>query len=97
MKLRHAAALAGLGWYLMVPPSVHHGSDVITALEPLNKWLNLHSFDTAATCEATRQTMIDSYKKTLDTDPADEHALKGFNSFSDSECIASDDPRLKCK
>ena len=37
MKLRHAAALALVGWYLMVPPPIGKG-EMIDLKAPLAKW-----------------------------------------------------------
>jgi hypothetical protein len=52
MKPHHAAALALLGWYLMVPPRVFvykHWS--IDHDAPLPKWDIYSSFDSAQECE----------------------------------------------
>ncbi len=49
MKLRHAAALALTGWYLIVPPAPEH-----KPVPPLYKWVRLHDFDTAAQREQCR-------------------------------------------
>ncbi len=99
MKPHHAAALTliGLGWYLMVPPKQHDPSASTATMEPLNQWLRIHAFDTAASCETARQAMVDSYNAELTKDPKSARAQSGFAVFSDSECIASDDPQLKRK
>jgi hypothetical protein len=48
MRLRHAAALALVGWYLMVPPTT---DGKIDNSAPLSQWDIRSSFDSAATCE----------------------------------------------
>jgi hypothetical protein len=48
MKLRHAAALALVGWYLMMPPSDGHSID---RNAPLDKWEVYSGYDTAKECE----------------------------------------------
>jgi hypothetical protein len=63
MKPRHAAALALVGWYLMVPPSEHVNL-------PISRWNHIASFDTADKCEADR---VNSEKGNRD-DPA-KHKL----------------------
>jgi hypothetical protein len=41
----HAAALALVGWYLMVPPPVIHSSVPVDLDAPLSKWGFLHTID----------------------------------------------------
>jgi hypothetical protein len=108
MKLCHAAALALVGWYLMIPPiefesqaitsNVHVSSDA-----PFSKWEMSGSFDTAKECDAARLAI---------GSPSDSrHELSGGNDAAkavhekayieiakgNSQCIATDDPRLKEK
>jgi hypothetical protein len=59
MKPRHTAALALVGWYLMVPP-MHLSSEAPCVTfddgAPLNKWFVLGgSLDTAEECETAKQ------------------------------------------
>ena len=61
MILRHAAALALVGWYLMIPPMVHKENwppvnPVPTA--PLGKWFTWNWFDTADACTKERSALI---------------------------------------
>ena len=58
MNIRHAAALALVGWYLMVPP-MEQGAlqnpkqkKLIQGTAPLSKWVILHGYDNAQQCEA---------------------------------------------
>ncbi len=85
MNLRHAAALALVGWYLMVPPEPPPDgmSDPST---PLSRWHTIGSFDCAQACERIRAAAIEKEPRKLRR-AAEQNAL----------CIASDDPRLKEK
>ncbi len=80
-KLRHAAALALVGWYLMVPP-IQNGKAVDV---PISEWSHLDSFDSARECR-------DAGYRYQDRQKAENKPLPGA-----WECIASDDPRLKAK
>jgi hypothetical protein len=50
MKLRNAA-LALVGWYLMLPPLPNHQPDTTA---PLQTWEIWRSFDSATDCEQAR-------------------------------------------
>jgi hypothetical protein len=79
MKPRHAAALALVGWYLMVPPESH-------TTRPLSEWYHISSHDTASECEDDRVKLKDAYKR---QNNQEKEKLMVF-----SECIEADDPRL---
>jgi hypothetical protein len=81
MKLRHAAALALVGWYLMVPP-IRDGKVIDV---PVSQWEHLDSFDSARECRVAGYKYQDRQK-------AEKKPYPGA-----WECIASDDPRLKGK
>jgi hypothetical protein len=49
MNLRHAAALALLGWYLITPPVGPDG--VVDLNAPISKWDQKDNFDAAADCD----------------------------------------------
>ena len=49
MKPRHAAALALVGWYLMIPPSSTLPTGVAYK-EPLRNWKIVRGFETADGC-----------------------------------------------
>ncbi len=83
MKSRHAATLTLVAWCLLSPPS---GADLkIAATAPLSQWINHHSYDSAADCEARRREIIDSLR---DSEP------DAAENFKASLCISTDDPRL---
>jgi hypothetical protein len=49
MKLRHAAALALVGWYLLVPPV--NGAGSIASKAPIKHWTVLHWFGSEKACK----------------------------------------------
>ena len=97
MKPRHAAALALVGWYLMMPPLLPQLSEGEPdffghlPLAPLSQWTMIGSFDSVRGC-------IDAHVKLLRV-----RVMKSVNDKIQIEqaysarCIASDDPRLKEK
>jgi hypothetical protein len=85
MRPRHAAALALVGWYLMIPPSVSGGFD---SAAPLGKWFVYSSYDSAHECEGSKFLNHEALKQRNDH-------LK--DAFEHAQCIATDDPRLKDK
>ena len=107
MTLRHAAALALVGWYLMTPP----GPDTVTApgskggeqsvstAAPLSKWIIGHVYDKAEDCDRekiqARQEGYDLMAK--DTEHSESILRDRAQGLIHAECIATDDPRLKEK
>jgi len=94
MRPRHATALALVGWYLMAPPAFPGRADMPLSENmpadrqfdehaPLSRWSPLGTTQTAAECRAARGR--------LRHDPQPLIRLIGRVS----DCIASDDPRLK--
>jgi hypothetical protein len=100
MKPRHAAALALVGWYLMVPMTGHprrYNPDA-----PLSEWLITGAFDTGAECNAAQLQSIAGARGEFADEPffaiANPEQRKILTqAFKDSQCVASDDPRLKGK
>jgi hypothetical protein len=89
MQIRRAAALALVGWYVMYPPN---GRDPI----PDAKWVQFsRSFDSAAECEVGRTKMINGKGFFSNLGPYEEAELE--KALALSQCVASDDPRLKKK
>jgi hypothetical protein len=97
VKPRHAAALALVGWYLMVPPPVIHSSVPVDTDAPLSKWGIFSAHDSAADCEQTLVAFYKLAKTELVANPADERYRIRFYQLESSQCIANDDPRLKEK
>jgi hypothetical protein len=91
MTIRHAAVLALVGWYLMVPPALIWKKKAMDAPDnnaPLSKWQIYSSHDSAKECEKAARVLRESYKA-----KHDNGELWGWSI----NCIATDDPRLKCK
>jgi hypothetical protein len=107
MKPRHAAALALVGWYWMVPPTYIypiHGNVldpnnrvVVNLNAPLTWRFNWGEYDSRSACEAKRANNIQedtTLEKDLKTKPSNE--LEEFVEMDrHSLCVATDDPRLK--
>jgi hypothetical protein len=88
MNTRHVAALALVGWYLMVAPSLpdkdNQGQSVGPNLSaPLSEWSINTSFDSAKDCEQARTALRN---KAVNT--------KHWLWAQAVSCVASDDPRL---
>ena|ERR1700733_11703725 len=109
MNLRHAAALALVGWYLMLPPLKEKS---VVADAPLSEWKMVEGFDTAHDCESANSSLVEQAKKTSSQEERKFKASQGDKSSSQNlealqqlyflevvvplqKCIASDDPRLK--
>lgn len=94
MKIRNAAALALVGWYLMVPPytkSVGGGAPKgVETDAPLSDWKNLKRFNSVDKCEAQRQ-------KWKSRATRDNPIPTFWVPYVMAACIAADDPRLKAK
>jgi hypothetical protein len=88
MKLRHSAAVALMGWYLMVPPpgSPPNGG------ERIRHWQILASFDSARECEAQRASVK---KSAADSAAKSEAGVPGLQAGLFALCIATDDPGLE--
>jgi hypothetical protein len=88
MKLRHTAALALVGWYLLVPP-LYKGE--VDEKAPVKEWTVLQSFGTVAECSQWLSVLL--HKANLD--PATRTVVK--HRLLAASCMSSDDPRLKGK
>jgi hypothetical protein len=98
MKLRHAAALALVGWYLLGPPQRGESANFDTDA-PLSKWKVINSFDNLGACEQGR--IIEQgrwYDRAARDTPGTKDAIKDaimLILLDSAKCVASDDPRLK--
>jgi hypothetical protein len=95
MNLRHAAALALVGWYLMVPPRASdHRTFIFDA--PLREWSTIMgSYDSAKECANDRTAQLNFW--TNDAAKGLPYRAATLDSLEHPVCIASDDPRLKGK
>jgi hypothetical protein len=113
MNIRHAAALALVGWYLMVPPQTNGQIDYTA---PLSRWTVAESYDSAAPCremltnlrndatsQADKATNEITAKQKQHERISTEQLLDAMKSLTaheiafQSACIATDDPRLREK
>jgi hypothetical protein len=75
MNPRHAAALALVGWYLMIPPLTEDGHpaqlsgpirrDSVWAVEfkaPLSKWEIKGTYDSVSQCNEYRETLSEALR-----------------------------------
>jgi len=60
MKLRHAAALALVGWYLMVPPLDRQRRSLTNT--PLTRWSRVKTFDSEYACKEWLASLLKSFK-----------------------------------
>lgn len=86
MKARHVAALALVGWYLMVPTT--------DQAIPLSEWQMANRFDRAADCEGSRKVFFDAGMKRMKDARDDAERTFGV-LMTKATCIPSDDPRLQ--
>ena len=98
MKPRHAAALALVGWYLMVPPLVDEPYKVNTEA-PLPSWKVYQTFDTLDECDKSLLSVQDKYKRTASAPLGT--IKKGSRAFAlqmtFAQCVRDDDPNLKSR
>ena len=87
MKL-HAVALALVGWYLIVPLKGHPEA-------PLKYWTHMWSFDTAKECQQSLLGMIARIDQPNVSPPQGFTREEFRQELLGSQCVESDDPRLK--
>jgi hypothetical protein len=90
MKLRHAAALALIGWYLMAPP-IYTPAYRVDLSAPISAWDIIGSFNTASDCT----DILIKLKKQRLGNPHSKKQKALHRRTDNSRCIATDDPRLK--
>ena len=99
MKLCQGAALAAIGWYLMLPPVPKTGTPPDTTA-PLNTWGSEGAFDTARECQAYLVELNDlSSQRRTQLFASNDPARRGYLTLAlpAGRCIATDDLRLKSK
>jgi hypothetical protein len=106
MRSRHAAALALVGWYLMVPPdsTVPHSVD---SAAPISRWSIVTDFESAASCtQALRELQNKNgdpakldrtgrLRRFQKRQPADPELARA--RVDHATCVAASDPQLKEK
>jgi len=109
VKPRHAAALALVGWYLMMPPmyeskespdpseervKVGNKGFEVNPSAAFSDWQIDSSYDAAKQCQTARLALLGNHRKSLAGESYD--LLETFRR-AEAHCVASDDPRLREK
>ncbi len=100
MKPRQIAALALVGWYLIVPPlDKPHATYTSPENAPLSEWRRMPNevFDNQQDCEAelANQRAAAEREARLNRGGLDLYSPERELFVKTARCIASDDPRLK--
>jgi hypothetical protein len=88
MKLRHAAAFALVGWYLMLPPTTLNGVDVSV---PLSRWRIYQEYNSYRDCVAGWNELQNQTKP----DAQIQFPPKEVRQFAAYRCVSSEDSDLK--
>ncbi len=96
MNLHHAAELALVGWYLVIPPKlgVNSKDQIYVEPAPFSRWQISESFDTAKECQEAARALAQPVQSAAEA--GQRQSLEDFRLVY-AKCIASDDPRLKEK
>jgi hypothetical protein len=99
MRLRHVAAFALVGFYLITPPVTESG--LFVAVDPrlsLSMWDIQGTFDTKDECEKQRaQLKEDNPEPTGPWHRGDAVRNSQAQALRNGQCVSTDDPRLKKK
>jgi hypothetical protein len=98
MNLHHTAALALLGWYLMVPPNSGGSRKPLDLNAPLSTWEKSESYDSKAECEDARSTRISERQDKSDeikSRKTRQILQRAIEQLQHGQCISADDPRLE--
>jgi hypothetical protein len=90
VNARHAAALTLVGWYLMMPPKIA-GHYRLNA--PLSQWTHVSSYDSADDCE----NLVTTGKLIWESNPKAMADAEQTKAMAETQCVSTDDPRLKDK
>jgi hypothetical protein len=92
MKRRHAAALAIVGRYLMVPPHPY-----AKEVPPRPEWSLYDVYKSADICEWSRREIAAGLLEDVPADFLLRFGNRFMDVFKEATCVASDDPWLKGK
>jgi hypothetical protein len=101
---RHLAALALVGWFLMMPPDSAKIPHSVDADVPLARWTVVTSFDGEDSCEKALTDIQNSEQDPAELDKTGKlrryqknppDAALGKARALNAACVASDDVRLK--
>ncbi len=99
MKFRHAAALALVGWYLMMPPLKPAPAIGVLANLPLSEWLAFLSYPNQPDCERARTARIyltnsTMYNVSVPPNSGQIGAMDAVEQARQSLCVSDNDPRI---
>jgi hypothetical protein len=94
MIFHHIAAIALVGWYLMIPPMSASGVDISA---PLSRWTVYKNYDSIHLCVAGETQLRERGDREPNMTPPLQFPPRQLEQFASADCIASDDPRLKEK
>ena len=99
MKLRHAAALALVSWYLIAPPILsiegnlevydQYDYDYLDEHAAYRDWKLIYVLNTEDECERFRdlaKRQVERHRGPFDVE---------LEQYTEAECFASDDPRIR--
>ena len=86
MNLRRAAALALVGWSLIMPP-LSDNRQMVEKNAPLSRWDTIGTYDTAAACSHELDKLTAVLAGNINYSVIQRRVLAG-------KCLAADDPRL---
>jgi hypothetical protein len=103
-KSRHFAALAFVGWYLMMPPDSAKIPHDVDPDVPISRWINVTSFPDQDSCEKALANLQNNFQDPIELDKTGKlkrldknDAALGKARAINAACVASDDWRLKGK
>ena len=105
-KSRPFAALAFVGWYLMMPPDSAKIPHEVETEAPLSHWITVTSFDTEENCEKALANVQNNEQDPIALDKTGKlrryqknppDAALGKARAINAGCVASDDFRLKAR
>jgi hypothetical protein len=103
---RHVAALAFVGWYLMMPPDSAKVPHSVDAEAPLSHWITVATFETSESCEKALADVQNNRRDPIELDKTgklrrlqkrDPDPGLGLSRSINAGCVESDDFRLKGK
>jgi hypothetical protein len=96
MKTHYAAATALVVWHLMIPAA---SPTAVLVTAPLSQWIRTASYDSADSCESVLITLKnDAFAQARNDclpDSSRENLCHADVARTSSECVSTDDPRLK--
>jgi hypothetical protein len=95
MNLRHAAGVALVGWYLIIPPLINAPSKINTEA-PLKTWKVYKGFNTAEACRKSLSAAQSKYgHAAVASSGSIERGTRAFAlQMVFARCASGDDPRL---